>query len=194
MNIYHPESGKGVITFSRLKKALPRDESSDGKSPSRAKHPATYACDLCPKRFTRRSNLTSHQLSHKNEKPFACTVCETTFVRKSDRERHQKTHSGERKFVCRGDLRDGMPRTTLGCGKGFPRADALASHLRSQAGRTCLKPLSEEERLELQRKPLIEQRKDLDLPIPHPDFKVIDWRQLLENTEDPGELTPNGDY
>ena len=194
MSIYHPESGKAVATFSRLRKALPKDESSDGRSPSRAKNPATHACDLCPKRFTRASNLRSHQLSHKNEKPFACTLCGTTFVRKSDRERHQKTHSGVKKFVCRGDLRQGMPRATWGCGKGFPRADALASHLRSKAGQTCLKPLFEEERLELQRKLLIEQRKaeGLELPVPHPEFQLIDWHQLLENREGMGDLTPNG--
>lgn len=191
---YHPESGNAVAIFSRLRNDLPKDASSDKRSLSRAKHQATHACHLRPKRFTRTTDLRSHQLSsHTDENPFARTDCRTPFA--SDRERHIKPTTERKKFVCRGDLRQGMPRTTWGCGRGFIRADALVSHLRSEAGQTCLAPLREEERLELQQKLLMEQRKteSLKLPVPHPEFQLIDWHQLLENTEAMSESTPDGD-
>ncbi|PGH27541.1 hypothetical protein AJ80_00782 [Polytolypa hystricis UAMH7299] len=112
------------------------------------KHPATFQCNLCPKRFTRAYNLRSHLRTHTDERPFVCTVCGKAFARQHDRKRHEGLHSGEKKFVCRGDLSRGG---NWGCGRRFARADALGRHFRSEAGRVCIKPLLDEEALERER-------------------------------------------
>ncbi|KAK4459039.1 hypothetical protein QBC42DRAFT_289947 [Cladorrhinum samala] len=106
------------------------------------KHPATFQCTLCPKRFTRAYNLRSHLRTHTDERPFVCTVCGKAFARQHDRKRHEGLHSGEKKFVCKGDLKT---NGQWGCGRRFARADALGRHFRSEAGRVCIKPLLDEE-------------------------------------------------
>jgi hypothetical protein len=124
-------------------------EGGTGLGPKRIqKHPATFQCSLCPKRFTRAYNLRSHLRTHTDERPFVCTVCGKAFARQHDRKRHESLHSGEKKFVCKGELKAGGQ---WGCGRRFARADALGRHFRSEAGRICIKPLLDEELLDRQR-------------------------------------------
>ncbi|RDW67823.1 putative transcriptional regulator CRZ1 [Coleophoma cylindrospora] len=123
--------------------------SADSSNAKRVqKHPATFQCTLCPKRFTRAYNLRSHLRTHTDERPFVCTVCGKAFARQHDRKRHEGLHSGEKKFVCKGELKQGGQ---WGCGRRFARADALGRHFRSEAGRICIKPLLDEEAIERQR-------------------------------------------
>ncbi|KAI9716045.1 MAG: DNA-binding transcription factor [Chrysothrix sp. TS-e1954] len=129
--------------------------STGGGAKRAQKHPATFQCHLCPKRFTRAYNLRSHLRTHTDERPFVCTICGKAFARQHDRKRHEGLHSGEKKFICRGLLasaRNGESGTqaTWGCGRRFARADALGRHFRSEAGRGCIKPLLEEEERERQ--------------------------------------------
>lgn len=125
------------------------DGTAAGGGPKRVqKHPATFQCSLCPKRFTRAYNLRSHLRTHTDERPFVCTVCGKAFARQHDRKRHEGLHSGEKKFVCKGDLKTSGQ---WGCGRRFARADALGRHFRSEAGRICIKPLLDEEMMERQR-------------------------------------------
>ncbi|KAI2635417.1 hypothetical protein GGS21DRAFT_490080 [Xylaria nigripes] len=120
----------------------------NGNTKRAQKHPATFQCNLCPKKFTRAYNLRSHLRTHTDERPFVCTVCGKAFARQHDRKRHEGLHSGEKKFVCKGELKAGGQ---WGCGRRFARADALGRHFRSEAGRICIKPLLEEEMIERQR-------------------------------------------
>ncbi|KAF2759600.1 hypothetical protein EJ05DRAFT_303264 [Pseudovirgaria hyperparasitica] len=113
-----------------------------GNMKRQQKHPATFQCSLCPKRFTRAYNLRSHLRTHTDERPFVCSVCSKAFARQHDRKRHEGLHSGEKKFVCRGVLKE---NGTWGCGRRFARADALGRHFRSEAGRVCIRPLLDEE-------------------------------------------------
>ncbi|KAL8693690.1 MAG: hypothetical protein Q9218_001547 [Villophora microphyllina] len=132
-----------------LELADPSRPSAAGGNDKRVqKHPATFQCTLCPKRFTRAYNLRSHLRTHTDERPFVCTVCGKAFARQHDRKRHEGLHSGEKKFVCKGELGTGG---TWGCGRRFARADALGRHFRSEAGRICIKPLLDEEAMERQR-------------------------------------------
>ncbi|GJC96402.1 oocyte zinc finger protein XlCOF20 [Colletotrichum higginsianum] len=106
------------------------------------KHPATFQCTLCPKRFTRAFSLRNHLRAHGDVRPFVCSVCGKAFTRQHDRKSHEGLHSGEKKFVCEGDLRAGGQ---WGCGRRFARASNLGRHFRSECGRVCIKPLLDEE-------------------------------------------------
>ncbi|KAI9793550.1 MAG: DNA-binding transcription factor [Peltula sp. TS41687] len=129
--------------------ADPQRGGSTGSDSRRVqKHPATFQCNLCPKRFTRAYNLRSHLRTHTDERPFVCTVCGKAFARQHDRKRHEGLHSGEKRFVCKGELKSGA---SWGCGRRFARADALGRHFRSEAGRICIKPLLDEEAAQHQR-------------------------------------------
>ncbi|CAG8879152.1 unnamed protein product [Penicillium nalgiovense] len=109
------------------------------------KHPATFQCTLCPKRFTRAYNLRSHLRTHTDERPFVCTVCGKAFARQHDRKRHEGLHSGEKKFVCRGEL----------------------SRSGQWAGRVCIKPLLDEESQERDRVLLERQQQQQQSPSGH---------------------------
>lgn len=182
------------------------------------KHPATFQCHLCPKKFTRAYNLRSHLRTHTDERPFVCTVCGKAFARQHDRKRHEGLHSGEKKFVCRGELRS-QPGQHWGCNRRFARADALGRHFRSEAGRVCIKPLLDEEAAERRNKQMMEQQQQMQYnlqPTPqpmmigmdptsgsggfalpaallaqYPALQNIDWSQM-SNAQDDGELSDVG--
>jgi hypothetical protein len=132
-----------------------RTPSNVAESRKQQKHPATFQCTLCPKRFTRAYNLRSHLRTHTDERPFVCTICGKAFARQHDRKRHEGLHSGEKKFVCRATFQSSA---SWGCGRRFARADALGRHFRSEAGRVCIKPLLDEEAAERQKAWLEEQQ------------------------------------
>ncbi|KAF3161264.1 DNA-binding transcription factor [Orbilia oligospora] len=131
------------------------------------KHPATFQCTLCPKRFTRAYNLRSHHRTHTDERPFVCTVCGKAFARQHDRKRHEGLHSGEKRFVCRGELKSGG---NWGCSRRFARADALGRHFRSEAGRVCIKPLLDEEAEERMRRQAESNSMAMAYDPSHPTF------------------------
>lgn len=120
------------------------------------KHPATFQCTLCPKRYTRAYNLRVHLRTHTDRQPFACTTCGKTFAKLQGRLRHEELHSRESSFVCRGYLKDGR---VWGCNRRFEGDDAYWEHLTGHNSLGCIKPLrNEEERLG---EPHSEQQREL---------------------------------
>lgn len=109
--------------------------------PKRSRPIGPFACNACPKVFQRLPHLRSHQRTHTDDKPFACTTCGKRFARQPDLTRHRASHTKNKKFSCAGQLQDGRP---WGCGKSFARADGLARHFKGDAGKLCVKPLSDE--------------------------------------------------
>lgn len=112
--------------------------------PKRPEPPTSFPCESCSKVFSKFSRLQSHQLTHSNEKPHKCKACGRAFARQRDCTRHELLHLEDRNFVCRGKLRDGR---AWGCGKRFARAEGLARHFTGVAGKLCVKPLKDEEKI-----------------------------------------------
>ena len=75
-----------------------------------------HKCDVCGKRFRRRSHLSTHKLVHTGEKPYKCDVCGKRFGQSSNLSTHKLVHTGEKPYKC--DV----------CGKGFGHSSPLSSH------------------------------------------------------------------
>lgn len=82
-----------------------------------------HKCDHlgCPKRFSRKEELTRHRKTHSNDRSFECKVCKRRFNRKDHMTKHQATHEDvgtRRRYVCR----------EPGCERRYTRSDALSRH------------------------------------------------------------------
>lgn len=59
-----------------------------------------YACDQCPMRYLRKSNLDRHIRTHTGEKPYACNKCPKSFRSNGMLRKHLLTHTKERPYQC----------------------------------------------------------------------------------------------
>ena len=206
-----PSDARNQVSLVRNNSELTLDHTDTvetGPAPQRSsssvkKHPATFQCTLCPKKFTRAYNLRSHLRTHTDERPFVCTACGKAFARQHDRKRHEGLHSGAKKLVCRGEL-SGKAGQTWGCGRRFARIEPLGRHFRSEAGRICIKPLLDAESAERQRQSREIGMQSLTvspylsasyLPVAliaqYPALANIDWMAVEPEKVDfdPGELS-----
>lgn len=98
-----------------VKKIKPKIKFEDNPDDSARKH----ACNVCNKKFQKRSNLIDHLRLHANVKVFACDFCEKSFVQAGNYKAHLRTHTKEKPFQCQY------------CDKSYSQSSSLKIHVRS---------------------------------------------------------------
>ncbi|KDR15514.1 hypothetical protein L798_10580, partial [Zootermopsis nevadensis] len=81
-----------------------------------------YQCTHCSKSFARKFTLRDHVNLHLGIKPYSCTLCEKAFARKISLNVHIKTHTATKVFKC--EI----------CQKSFTKKVHVADHLRVHSG------------------------------------------------------------
>lgn len=80
-------------------------------------------CDICDMKFTSKSLLNYHKLSHENLNPFKCPNCNKGFKNKGKLNRHVKIHSDiKEKWVCKV------------CRKALMSIESLRRHMKIHTG------------------------------------------------------------
>lgn len=80
-----------VIKIKKIKPVI-KPEDDDGLTNPSRKH----ACNVCNKRFQKRSNLIDHLRLHANVKIYSCDYCEKSFVQAGNYKAHLRTHTKEK--------------------------------------------------------------------------------------------------
>uniref|UniRef100_A0A3Q2QM78 Zinc finger protein OZF-like n=1 Tax=Fundulus heteroclitus TaxID=8078 RepID=A0A3Q2QM78_FUNHE len=77
-----------------------------------------FGCDVCGKRFKRRTHIKLHMMIHTGKTEHSCDVCSKGFKDKTSLLTHMRLHTGERPFACHD------------CGKRFHAKGILKAHLK----------------------------------------------------------------
>ncbi|XP_053408722.1 zinc finger protein 32-like isoform X2 [Mercenaria mercenaria] len=109
-----------------------------------------YMCEICKKTFTKKSSLSSHEITHTEEKPFKCQFCDKGFNVRSNLNVHLRIHTGQRPHTCEicqktfrqsGSLRTHerihkgeKPYTCNLCTRSFRSSSAVIIHQRTHTG------------------------------------------------------------
>ncbi len=78
-----------------------------------------YPCEMCGKRFSRKSCLNEHMLIHNGIRKYQCPLCAMSFTKNYNLQAHMGTHSNARPFKC------GL------CEADFKRNDNLKQHMKT---------------------------------------------------------------
>ena len=82
------------------------------------------ACEVCPKTFSNRSNLSQHKQIHSGIKNYNCQQCKKSFIRNSDLKKHSLIHTGEKPHKC------------TQCDFSCNRLSSLKSHIKRHTGQS----------------------------------------------------------
>ncbi|XP_017776177.1 PREDICTED: zinc finger protein 70-like [Nicrophorus vespilloides] len=59
-----------------------------------------FQCDVCNKKFSQNANLKKHKLIHDGIKPYSCTYCQKAFTQRANLDKHIRIHTGEKPYGC----------------------------------------------------------------------------------------------
>ncbi|CAG9857168.1 unnamed protein product [Phyllotreta striolata] len=80
-----------------IRKPTPRKPTTNVSAKSRKQYDTSrpYQCSYCPKRFTQKGNMHTHERLHTGHYPFECHVCSQKFPQLSNLNRHMLNHTTE---------------------------------------------------------------------------------------------------
>jgi uncharacterized Zn-finger protein len=88
------EEKKRTIELRKVIFAKPQNRPTGVDDPNRR-----HNCNVCNKKFQKRSNLIDHLRLHANVKVYACDYCEKSFVQAGNYKAHLRVHSKEKPYV-----------------------------------------------------------------------------------------------
>ncbi|KAJ1524552.1 hypothetical protein ONE63_011040 [Megalurothrips usitatus] len=104
-----------------------------------------FFCDLCDRRYKKKSHLERHQRVHTGVRPYPCPTCDKRFAVRSILNQHIRVHTGERPFACNI------------CSQRFPQKSGLMTHMMLHNGKPfkceyCVKSFVSNHKLMLHQK------------------------------------------
>lgn len=126
--VKHMENVHQVKNLTSGNSNLPNVNQQNGKVPSEEGTKKQFQCEVCERRFNRKSCLTEHMLTHSGIRPYSCTLCSMSFTKNYNLQVHMGTHSTARPYKC------------VICEADFKRNDYLKAHMKTTHNITLGQP------------------------------------------------------
>lgn len=117
--ILKPNSKKDLKTKKKYSVKARMVSEADPLSKKDQESDRKHVCNVCGKKFQKRSNLIDHLRLHANVKVYSCEFCERSFVQAGNYKAHLRVHTKEKPFSCND------------CGKSYSQSSSLKIHIRS---------------------------------------------------------------